>query len=201
MLVAAGGADRRQLGRLISACWCIVAIIAVADGRHDRLRRAEHRACSGRWRSPRQKGIPLTEAARAYADETRGTPARGRWPWPRPSSGPAALGRRPRRPAADGVGDAPGRRPGRTAGHARPGDEAAARRLAEADAALRDTIGCFVYLGVLLLASDVMTFMMLRIVPVFERMFQEFDGELPRTTQWVIDIGNLVVNYWSWSRC
>jgi type II secretory pathway component PulF len=67
----------------------------------------------------------------------------------------------------------------------------------QADAALRDTLVRFVHLGLLLLAlATITTFLMLKVVPVYERMFYEFDAELPASTRLLIRLSNLVVNYW-----
>ena len=40
------------------------------------------------------------------------------------------------------------------------------------------------------------TFMMIKIVPAFEKIFQGFDMELPLITVWVIGVANLFATYW-----
>lgn len=50
--------------------------------------------------------------------------------------------------------------------------------------------------GVLMIEVLVITFVMLKIVPVFQRMFQEFDLELPDVTLWLMSASRFAVNYW-----
>jgi type II secretory pathway component PulF len=44
--------------------------------------------------------------------------------------------------------------------------------------------------------SGVLTFMMLKIVPIFARMFQEFDLPLPSATVALVEASRFIVNYW-----
>lgn len=61
----------------------------------------------------------------------------------------------------------------------------------------RKVRGAMVYpVSVLLFAAAILTFIMWKIVPSFEKMFREFDTELPPMTQVLIFASNAVVNYW-----
>jgi protein transport protein HofC len=42
----------------------------------------------------------------------------------------------------------------------------------------------------------VLAFIMLKIVPSFEKIFKDFGTELPSMTQWLIGMGNATCNYW-----
>ncbi len=54
----------------------------------------------------------------------------------------------------------------------------------------------FYVVGVLMMEVLVVTFVMLKIVPVFQQMFQEFGLELPDVTQWLMSASRFSVNYW-----
>ena len=45
-------------------------------------------------------------------------------------------------------------------------------------------------------AVAILTFIMLKIVPVFAKMFEEFELELPKMTQLLVAISDFVVNFW-----
>ena len=49
---------------------------------------------------------------------------------------------------------------------------------------------------VILVACGILTFIMLKIVPVFEKMFREFELKLPAMTTLLIGISQFVVGYW-----
>ncbi|MCA9122877.1 MAG: type II secretion system F family protein [Planctomycetaceae bacterium] len=49
---------------------------------------------------------------------------------------------------------------------------------------------------VILVAVGILTFIMLKIVPVFAKMFEEFELELPAMTQLLVAISDFVVNFW-----
>lgn len=172
----------------------IIAVLMV----HDRLRRAEHRALLWSLTVAAQKGIPLGEAARAYADETLGdTGSRAlrlaeAVEAGQPLSAAVRYARLRLAPAmrlAVGLGE--------RLGMLGPAMKQQLDDSQQADAALRDVIGRFAYLGVVLIVLiNILTFMMLKIVPVFDRMFQEFDLELPAATRFVISMSDVAVNYW-----
>jgi len=175
----------------------IVGIVAALMV-HDRLRRAEHRALLWTLTVAAQKGIPLSEAARAYADECEGdTGYRALRVAQAVEAGEplSAAVRRARLRMAPAMRLALGL--GERLGMLGPAMKQQLDDSQQADATLRDTIGRFVYLGFVLLAfANIMTFLMLKIVPVFEKMFQEFEVELPESTVLVIHLSNLAVNYW-----
>lgn len=57
--------------------------------------------------------------------------------------------------------------------------------------------GAMIYpIVVILVACGILTFIMLKIVPVFEKMFREFDLKLPAATMLLIAISQFVVSYW-----
>lgn len=49
---------------------------------------------------------------------------------------------------------------------------------------------------VIMVAVGILTFIMLKIVPVFAKMFEEFELELPAMTQLLVAISDFVVNFW-----
>jgi type II secretory pathway component PulF len=63
------------------------------------------------------------------------------------------------------------------------------------DAALQLVLGRFFYLGtVLCILSGIVTFVMLKIVPVYQKMFEEFGLKLPAITLLVINLSKWFVN-------
>jgi type IV pilus assembly protein PilC len=57
--------------------------------------------------------------------------------------------------------------------------------------------GAMIYpIIVILVAVGILTFIMLKIVPVFAKMFEEFELELPMMTQLLVAISEFVVSYW-----
>jgi len=69
----------------------------------------------------------------------------------------------------------------------------------QVDLAMRGTIGRFFYLGnVVLVLLVVNGFIMLKIVPVFQKMFEEFGLKLPALTMLVIDVAKWYVNRGWW---
>ncbi|MFM8703696.1 MAG: type II secretion system F family protein, partial [Planctomycetia bacterium] len=77
------------------------------------------------------------------------------------------------------------------------------RRLSEfmerAQSLKRKVKGAMVYpIVVVSVAVGILTFIMLKIVPQFKKMFDDFGTDLPGMTQILIDISNWVASYW-WS--
>jgi type IV pilus assembly protein PilC len=75
------------------------------------------------------------------------------------------------------------------------------RRLSEfmerAQSLKRKVKGAMVYpIVVVSVAVGILTFIMLKIVPQFKKMFDDFGTELPAMTQVLIDISNWVASYW-----
>jgi type IV pilus assembly protein PilC len=87
------------------------------------------------------------------------------------------------------------------AGEAGGALEVILRRLAEfmerSQALKRKVKGALVYpIVVVLVAVGILTFIMLKIVPQFKKIFDDFGSELPPMTQVLIDISNFTANYW-----
>jgi type II secretory pathway component PulF len=163
----------------------------------DRTRRSEHRGLIWALAAAAQRGVPLAESARSYADETLGdTGARA-----------IVLAEALERgqPLADAVRTARLRmgtamkvavRLGERLGALGPAMRQQLDDSQQLDAALRDAIGRFFYLAcVILVMMVICTFMMLRIVPVLQRMFWEFGVALPVMTQAVIDVSRWFTNF------
>jgi type II secretory pathway component PulF len=155
----------------------------------DRYRHNEHRALVWSLASAARLGIPLSESARAYADETLGdTGARAL---------DLARGLEQGLPLWQAIRQARLRvatpvrlavRLGESLGMLGPAMKQQLDDSAEIDSALRNVIGRLFYLGnVVVIASGVVTFVMLKIVPVYEKMFSDFGIKLPAMTRFVID--------------
>src|SRR5690606_9174443 len=87
------------------------------------------------------------------------------------------------------------------AGEAGGALEVILRRLAEfsekSQSLKRKVKGAMVYpVVVIMVAVGILTFIMIKIVPAFEKIFRDFDAELPGPTQLLIDMSNWVVNNW-----
>ncbi|MBM4058500.1 MAG: type II secretion system F family protein, partial [Planctomycetes bacterium] len=87
------------------------------------------------------------------------------------------------------------------AGEAGGALEVILRRLAEfmerSQALKRKVKGALVYpIVVVLVAVGILAFIMIKIVPQFKKIFDDFDSELPAMTQTLIDISNFTVNFW-----
>ena len=75
------------------------------------------------------------------------------------------------------------------------------RRLAEfqerAEALRRKVKGALVYpVVIVLFAVGILTFIMIRIVPAFQKIFEDFETELPPMTEILINVSQLTVNFW-----
>jgi len=87
------------------------------------------------------------------------------------------------------------------AGEAGGALEVILRRLSEfmerAQALKRKVKGAMVYpIVVVSVAVGILTFIMMKIVPQFKKIFDDFGSELPPMTQFLIDVSNWVANYW-----
>lgn len=87
------------------------------------------------------------------------------------------------------------------AGEAGGALEVILRRLSEfmerSESLKRKVKGALVYpIVVVMVAVGILAFIMIKIVPQFKKIFDDFDSELPAMTQLLIDISNWVVNYW-----
>jgi general secretion pathway protein F len=161
----------------------------------DRMRHSEHRALIWALAAAAEKGVPLSEAARAYADETMGDTGL------RALALAEAIERGEPLPAA--VRSARLRMGSAMKLAVRLGDRLgllgpAMRQQLDGshhiDAALQAAIGRFFYLGgVTFVLINVTIFVMLKIVPVFQKMFYEFGLKLPAMTNLVIDVSKWFV--------
>src|SRR3954452_3911812 len=89
------------------------------------------------------------------------------------------------------------------AGEAGGALEVILRRLSEflerSESLKRKVKGAMIYpVVVILVAVGILTFIMLRIVPVFQKMFEEFGLKLPAMTNLLINISNWVVKHGWW---
>ena len=87
------------------------------------------------------------------------------------------------------------------AGEAGGALEVILRRLSEfmerSQSLKRKVKGALVYpIVVVMVAVGILAFIMIKIVPQFKKIFDDFGSELPPMTQILIDISNWVVNYW-----
>jgi type IV pilus assembly protein PilC len=87
------------------------------------------------------------------------------------------------------------------AGEAGGALEVILRRLSEfmerSESLKRKVKGALVYpIVVVMVAVGILAFIMVKIVPQFKKIFDDFGSELPPMTQMLIDISNWVVNYW-----
>ena len=87
------------------------------------------------------------------------------------------------------------------AGEAGGALEVILRRLSEfmerSESLKRKVKGALVYpIVVVMVAVGILAFIMVKIVPQFKKIFDDFGSELPPMTQLLIDISNWVVNYW-----
>lgn len=172
---------------------CIVLIFMV----HDRTRRSEHRSLVWALSAAAGRGIPLPEAARAFGDET---PSRTGVKSLRLAEGLeqgqslwiAARNARLRMGTAVRLSV----KMGEALGLLGPAMKQQIEDSQEIDSALRDAIGRLFYLAIIIIVMQaIMTFLMLKIVPVFQKMFEEFGLRLPAMTLWVIDGSKWFVEY------
>lgn len=154
----------------------------------DRYRQGEHHALLHSLAFSAEKGVPLPEAARAFAQENAG------------DSGTRALALAERIEAGGSLAAATRHARLRLSTAMRLAvnltDVLVARGVAlraqlswgnEADAALRTILNRLLYLFLLLQTLLLIsTFVMIRIVPVFQKMFEEFGLRLPRATELLI---------------
>jgi type II secretory pathway component PulF len=169
----------------------VVLILMVVD----RTRRSEHRGLVWALAAAGNRGIPLPEAARAFADETPGRTGdralklaealeQGQ-----PLAGAARAAR-----LRMGTSMSLTVRMAEPLGMLGPAMKQQLEDSQQVDLALRDAMGRFFYLGtVIVFMWVVCTFVMLRIVPVFQLMFQEFGLMLPAMTMFIIEVSRWFV--------
>ncbi|WP_425614826.1 type II secretion system F family protein [Anatilimnocola sp. NA78] len=164
----------------------IVSILMLID----RFRRSEHHALLNALAFATERGIPLAETARAYAQEHAG------------DTGVRALYLAERLEAGATLAEATRQArlrlntPMRLAVNL--SDLSALRGLtlrsqlqwgSDSDSAFRTVINRLIYICALFLVlQTILTFLMLKIVPVFQKMFEEFGIQLPVMTESLIDV-------------
>jgi type II secretory pathway component PulF len=176
--------------------WIVVlAIIAMAVARYRTL---ERRSLLWSFSVAASKGIPLEQAARAFAEERADE-----------------IGVRASRladllesgvPLTDALASSRTWLPtdalvavrvGQESGHLAPALAQVVKADDDMDSLLREVFEKFVYLGLIInVLIGILTFLMLKIVPVFAKMFEEFELELPAATELVVVTSDLFVSYW-----
>jgi type IV pilus assembly protein PilC len=159
----------------------------------DRHRHGEHRALLWTLTTAAERGIPLPEAARAFADEmqndtgTRSLALAQSLEAGQPLSRAVRTARlRLTTPLVVAI------RVGESLGMLGPAMRQQMQDISEADALLRRVAIRFFYLFFVIFALvSVLTFIMLKIVPVFQRMFEDFGLKLPVMTELLINVSNL----------
>lgn len=173
----------------------ILAIVIMAVGRY---RHSENRTLLWCLAAAAERGIPLEQAARAYSMERSDE-----------------LGLRAARladlleagtPLSLALHDTSIRLPLDTLVAVRVGIETGdlGRALAkistyhdDADTLLRSVVEKVFYLGIVAnVLVVILTFIMLKIVPVFAKMFEEFELELPAATQLLVAMSDWIVSFW-----
>lgn len=174
-----------------------IAAIIIGLMVFDRTRRSQHRALLWSLSSAASRGIPLPEAARAFADETAGrTGARSLTLATHLEHGQslAAASRASR--LRMGTAMRLTVKMSEPLGVLGPAMRQQLDDWQAIDATLRDVLGRFIYLAsVVLFMQVVSTFLMLKIVPVFQRMFDEFGLRLPAMTNLVINASRWLSGY------
>jgi type IV pilus assembly protein PilC len=163
----------------------------------DRYRHGEHRALLWSLASAAGMGIPLAEAARAYADETLGDTglramalARGLEQGLSLSTAIVAARLRVATPVLLAI------RLGEHLGILGPAMGQQMEDSAEIDAAMRSVLARFFYLGnVVAIATFVIIFIMLKVMPVFMKMFDEFGLKLPAPTMLAVEMSEFATDF------
>jgi protein transport protein HofC len=177
----------------------VVAVIALMV--IDRSRQAEHRALLGSLAAAAQHEIPLSECARAYADEKLGDTGLRAMALAESIERGQMLSRavstaRLRMATATKLAV----RLGDGLGMLGPAMRQQIDDSQQVDLALRGTVGKFFYVAFLILWLYVINaFLMWKIVPVFQKMFEEFGLKLPALTNLVINVSLWYVDKGLWA--
>ncbi|HUE73289.1 MAG TPA: type II secretion system F family protein [Pirellulaceae bacterium] len=167
-----------------------------------RLRRAEHRALVGAIAVAAQRGVPTSDMARAYAGETvSGTRSRALALATMVDAGVPLDAAVVRAPLWLGTGMHVAIRTGCALGAIGPALASEMGSGREMEEAIRPLAPRLWYLAVVLnVGTGIVTFVFLKIVPIFDRMFQEFELPLPmptilliRVARWVVDLGPITL--------
>lgn len=162
----------------------------------DRARRGQHRALLNALATAAQHGIPLPEAARAFADEALGDPGLRSLALAEALERGMPLSAAVRRARLRmGTGMRLAVRLGERLDQLGPALRSQLDDSLQIDMALRDIIGRLVYVVMIVVFMGVVcAYMMIKIVPIFQRMFEEFGLKLPAMTHVVIDSSRWFVN-------
>jgi type II secretory pathway component PulF len=163
----------------------------------DRSRRMEHRSLLWALATAAQRGIALSEAARAYADELPGDTGLRAMALAEALERGEPLSRAVRSARLRlGAASTLGVRMGESLGLLGPALGQQLDDSQQTDAAMRESIGRFFYLGIVLIVlTGAVGFIMWKIVPVFQKMFEEFGLKLPAPTLLVINVSKWYVTY------
>ena len=163
-----------------------------------RLRRAEHRALVGAIASGVPRGVPIAEMARTFAGEREtagGTRGRAHMLAALVEGGMPLDAAVARTPLWLGTDLTVAIRTGTALGALGPALERELESSREMEDVLRPLAPRLWYLAVAItLASGIVTFVMLKIVPVFDRLFLDFDLALPTPTVWLVNMARFVVD-------
>lgn len=176
--------------------WAATAIILIAM--LSRYRNSETESLLWMLMVAAERGIPLEAAARAFAEERNDSIGmRARQLAEYLEAGvPLALSlqrTRHRLPPAALLAADLGQQTGRLA----PALRQVVTQLDEFDPTLRNLLEKVFYLAVLLLIYlTVLTFLMLKIVPMFQKIMIDFGMELPAVSQVVIGVAHFTMMYW-----
>lgn len=182
---------------IAAAVLCLLAGIVVAFVVR-RYQEAERRSLMWVLMAAAERGISLEAAARAFgAERADGIGWRAQNLADYLEAGlPLALAlkrsRNPLPPAAMLAADL-----GQQTGTLGPALRQVGPQIDEIEGTFREASEEFAYFVFLIVwGVGILTFIMLKIIPVFARIFQEFGLELPRVTQALIGISQAVVMYW-----
>ncbi len=176
----------------------IVAMAVVLLSAYMRFRRTEVRYLVWGLAESAEHGIPLVSAARAFASERGGlmrTAARRLADY-LDAGMPLSLAL-----TRSSVGASPEVRVaadvGQHTGTLGPSLKQAVEQSTEFERSVGTIAAKFSYLSIIFMTMIfIVTFLMIKIVPVFEDMFSEFGLSLPAATISLIDASRMVVNYW-----
>lgn len=194
ILLAAVGVVAGMMGPF--SIGLLVAAIVVSVMATNVYRRNEHRALLWTLALSSERGVPLAEAAVAYADENAGdTGVRAlvladylRLGWPLDQAVRMA---KLRMSTATRLA----LRLGTALGQFGPALRQQMQDGQQVESLLQGMLGRLYYLALLLVVGNgVVTFVMLKIVPVFDKMFDEFGLRLPHATRTLINVSRTLVD-------
>ena len=193
LLIALSGAATAIVGYL--ALLLIPTIVIVILMIVDRYRRGEHQALLYTLAAGIRRGVPLPVSARAFADENGGDT----------STRASVLAENIERglPLREAVRRARLKTSTASKLAVRLGESLgdlgnvlfrSLDDVTEIDAALRGAAAQMFYLlALVVIGSNILIFIMLKIVPIFQRMFEEFGLKLPSLTVLLINLSNALV--------